>query len=94
MSHTSFITGIIIWLVCCILIGYMGKERKMGPLLAFLIPFISGILLYGIQWLIHFQSWLTSYSLFHVEAYRFLFAFSVSLIGGYAMVKISKSKEN
>jgi hypothetical protein len=94
MSLTSFITGIITWLACCLLLGYMGQNRKSGYLRSFLLPVFIGLILYAILWVIDLKSWLLSYDILHSDSYRFLISFVLSLLVGYALVKLSPKTDS
>jgi hypothetical protein len=93
MSQSTYITGIITWIACCLLIAYIGKDRKIGFITAFLLPFLSGILIFVLLWLIDRWELFMQYSAMHVKAYRFLASFAISLITGYISVKLSPRRE-
>ena len=89
MDSSNIILGFAIWLACCLLLGYMGKERNSGQLKAFLVPFITGLVLWPAFWLL-FVYWQVSASPFLLrESNIFLIPFVVSMVGGYLFVKLS-----
>lgn len=89
LSNSSVIMVVLVWLACCSLIGYMARSRKIDNLRAFIIPFISGIILWFLWYMIHNYSVIQEGSFLNDPRYQYLGPVIISLVIGYVMVKAS-----
>lgn len=86
---TWIIIYFIIFIICCLLLGYMGKDRRIGTRRAGFIPLVTGIVTATVFLWIYSEQGFRAGSWLSDLRNVFLIPFLASLSVGYILVKLS-----